>query len=132
MEVVMCQCGCSDGGPDYKIKGPDNTWYGIRIYAGCRDCDSPIGIDIFLLTRENYYFFDVKELPVLQFFDNMSSIPVLYPRQLIDAMNADGLTIDEDEYSEGDVSDMMRSACFETVNEWEQLVSKKNVKRKKK
>lgn len=128
----MCECGCSIGGPDYKIKGPDNTWYGIRIYTGCRACDAPIGIDISLLTREDYHFFDVKSLPVLQFMDNMSSIPVLHPRQLIDAMNAEGLTVDEDAYSEGDVSDMVRSACFETVKEWEQLVVKGNAKKKRK
>lgn len=40
----MGQCGCGDG-YDYRLKAPKG-WYLIKLYQGCKDCDTPAGIHI--------------------------------------------------------------------------------------
>lgn len=41
----MGACGCADGGPDFKLAGPEGKWIGVTIYPGCDDCETPVGVE---------------------------------------------------------------------------------------
>jgi hypothetical protein len=42
----MGQCGCADGFGAFSFPGPEGSVYTFDTYAGCRDCDTPMGITI--------------------------------------------------------------------------------------
>lgn len=128
----MCECGCSMGGPDYKMRGPNGMWYGIRVYTGCRDCDAPVGIDIFAIKDQDNDFYDIKGMPELEFVDGMASIPVLHAQKLVESMKQEGMDFDSDAWDIGDMSDAMRSASSNTVREWEKIVAPKKKRKRRK
>lgn len=41
----MGACGCGDGGPDFKLAGPEGKWIGVTIYPGCDDCETPVAVE---------------------------------------------------------------------------------------
>lgn len=124
----MCECGCSLGGPSYRFAGPDKrTWYGVRIYGGCGDCDAPAGVDIFLIGPADYDLMGTRNIPILVFHAGMSSLPVLHPTQLLAAFDAEGMELNDGELS---VANVIRTAVGETVREFE-AEKKKYAKRKK-
>jgi len=73
----MCQCGCIDVQPLGKIIGKDGCAYLIGIYASCRNCFAPAGVQIHKVPKSDWRMYDVKDVTDLEFFDGLRFIPVI-------------------------------------------------------
>lgn len=124
----MGQCGCGDFKASWKLQGPGNTLYAIEIYNGCRDCETPVGLVVYRMTRKgDEFFYDetakLPELPMRAYGsdkngDAQSAIRVLDPRVLREHLSkwAKGVA---DEYDvEGamhdGVEECLRPALYES------------------
>lgn len=87
----MCECGCSDFNAKYKLKGPDGSWYSISIYPGCKDCDTPAGVQIGRHSPESAEAWGVTEVPDAPFlkmngedYDGQEvCLPIFHPSALV-------------------------------------------------
>lgn len=42
----MCECGCVYSDEHYRFPGPGESFYLLTIHGGCKECDSPTGVEI--------------------------------------------------------------------------------------
>lgn len=124
----MCQCGCSEGGPDYRFHGPEGFWYGIRVYTGCQECSTPAGVDIFKMDDSDYRMMNCKVLPLLGFKHGMESFAVIDAPQLMVALKNQGIDTDEDAYSECNYRGIIEEASAATKTYFE-AEKEKNAKK---
>jgi hypothetical protein len=75
----MCECGCGDGEPIFQFPGPNKTVYVARVYPGCVNCETPVGVMI----TEDWGIQDLKKADFENDFNGVV-IPVIEPRFVID------------------------------------------------
>lgn len=78
----MCECGCGELNAQYRMPGPDGKTYVLGVYDSCKDCDTPAGVDISLMTDEEMKDYDYIKLPWIDFTKPMIGIAVMHPRVL--------------------------------------------------
>ena len=61
----MGQCGCGDFHPQFKLPGPEGSFYALQLYTGCLDCRTPAGIIVAKLKGDEVDEWDVKHIPDL-------------------------------------------------------------------
>jgi len=104
----MCECGCSSFHPQFKMPGPDGKWYLLMVYPGCKNCDSPVGVDIQLIgprVAKRDWEIDVDAVPYLPLHGKQpacGSLAVLHPSILrrkftaaLVGLEVDGGKVDE-------------------------------------
>jgi hypothetical protein len=98
----MCECGCGDFHPDFKITTPEYI-YAIQIYTGCHDCDTPAGITFERFKandEDSILLWDLKHVPEMWFWgpgESKFDIDIFDRRILKKALKefAVGLTSDD-------------------------------------
>lgn len=114
----MCECGCSSFHPQFKMPGPDGKWYLLMVYPGCKNCESPVGVDIQLMgsrVAKRDWDIDVRRVPNLPFHDGNAALAVLHPSILRRKFTASlvGLEVDGDRVDEVGASVAMDEAFDE-------------------
>ena len=81
----MGECGCmSNERPIYRLDGPNNLTYVVKIYPSCDYCDSPAGVVIDLHTDEDLEMHGLKDVEKYEMIKNGKpvelgpAIPVIY------------------------------------------------------
>lgn len=115
----MGACGCSEGVGDVRFPGPDGSIYTARVYPGCRDCETPAGVDIQRFDPSlGPMFEEAFELPEADFGDatgyGIIGLPVLHPAKLEEALRvAASGAAEEGEASAADLVDFVEDATEE-------------------
>lgn len=111
----MGSCGCGEPNGLVRLRGPGETWYGVEIYPGCRDCGSNPALAIYTMTEGEEYAWDEWEhVPVAEFNQyGMWGREVIDQTKLIAAfeewLGADNDLDGDDEYDPpGAVHDFVR------------------------
>jgi len=56
----MCECGCTMNDERFLLPAPDGELYVVTLAGHCSDCDSPSGITIELIEKNNPMFREYK------------------------------------------------------------------------
>ncbi len=78
----MGACGCGDFRGDVKFKGPDGTWYILKLYPSCIYCDTPAGITLYKFSEEEMKDWAADELPEIDIPYVGKGFEVIHPRIL--------------------------------------------------
>ena len=103
----MCECGCGDGIPVFKFKGPNKSIYVMRIYPGCVDCETPVGAIISKYkNQQELSSWDLESLPEELFNNDLSSaeVAVISPDFVLDGIVdlCGNAVIETEGFDEGD------------------------------
>ena len=75
-------CGCGDFQPDFKFKGPGDTWYVVQSYPSCNYCDTPAGIILYHFDAQDAEMWDLAHIKEEKILSDGTYLPVLYPKKL--------------------------------------------------
>lgn len=56
----MCECGCVGNDERYTLPAPNGAIYVVSLHGGCIDCDSPPGVSIERIDKDNIIFNEWK------------------------------------------------------------------------
>ena len=84
----MGECGCSDFQPDFRFRGPGDKWYIVQSYPSCRNCDTPVGVILYLSTPKDAEMWGLEHVKEVSIPSEGQLIPVLHPRILKDRLAA--------------------------------------------
>lgn len=78
----MGDCGCGDFQGDFKFKGPNNDWYVLQVYPPCDYCETPAGVIIYRMGKEDQELWRVDEIPEVKILDIGTAVWVLDAEKL--------------------------------------------------
>lgn len=128
----MCECGCSSNATPYgRLAAPYRQWYVLSIYPGCKNCDTPAGVSIDLMSCDDVrdQDIDLADLPILADREyKYSGVPVVALRDLqhtfMDAIIANGMWTPEDDIEREIMQDELgEEPLIEAVRRTEQRVT---------
>jgi hypothetical protein len=134
--MVMGQCGCGDYNGQWRIPGPNGTWYVIGPYHGCNNgCSEPAGLFIDLMDTSDMADWSADELPEIGGPEHKNfGIPVLNLDHLVKHLAAALVEAgfqppkDYDEIQDAlgdmDLLDPVRSAMWDTQKDFEKAIVK--------
>jgi hypothetical protein len=125
----MCECGCGNTEPDWRLPGPDGITYAIQVYPSCSDCGTPAGLIVYRFTAEearSWGVNDCLELPIHPYMRGSvfgdCRIPIVHPRllkkKLVELMRNVPEEYDPDGYLEDSFDEAFADAVAETFEEW--------------
>lgn len=77
----MGQCGCGDFQGDFKFKGPEGITYVLQVYPACDNCDTPAGVIIYAMDKNDCEMWGVNEIPEIKIQDVGTFVSVIHPRK---------------------------------------------------
>lgn len=81
----MCECGCAQFSPSYKMPGPDGATYVIEIKRPCHDCSTPLGFIIHRMSEKDVVEWGAdmaRDLGFDEYSWPEASIPLLWPEAM--------------------------------------------------
>ena len=122
----MCECGCGDVQRQFKLPAPNGRFYLFGIYPSCKDCETPAGVDIWDLGREEAerdWGIEVGAIPDLPMPHGGGALPVIDPLVLRRRMleggalweGVNGDEVDAELLVEELIDGHFREAVWETI-----------------